>query len=170
MTTISVGFSRPKTWKPYAKMIMCIYKIDYDHAYIRLHSDKYKRDLIYQASGAAVNFMGAGLFDKNNTVVAEYPVTLTDPNYITMMQFAIDNSGRPYGVKAVIGLFFVTIAAAFGKKISNPFNDNGETDFCTQLVGYIIENFLPELGLTEVPANLTPPELRAFMSKIGSIK
>lgn len=138
---IHVGFSRPNTWKPFAWLIMKAYNTPYDHVFIRIHSDKYSRDLIYQASGSMVNFMGPDLFAAHNVIVAEFEVDVPDENYIAMMQFAIDNAGKPYGIKMVFGLGLVRLCELFGKTIKNPFSDGGATYVCCELAGFIMSQY-----------------------------
>src|ERR1051325_226822 len=141
MKSISVGFSRPNRWKPFAWLIMKAYNIPYDHVYIRVHSDKHDRDLIYQASGIAVNFMGPAIFDSNNVIVKEFKIDIADDKYQALMQFAIDNAGKPYGIKEVVGLAWVRVMQLCGKTVKNPFKDGGATYVCCELVGHILEQF-----------------------------
>lgn len=140
METITVGFSRPKTWKPFAWLIMASYGIPFDHVYIKWHSGKLERDIVYQASGTMVNFMGQQFFD-NNVSVDEFEIPITPENKLAMIQFAMDNAGKPYGIKECFGLAWVRICALFGKKVKNPFKSDGSTYVCSELAGYILSNY-----------------------------
>ena len=141
MSTIKIGFSKPKKCKPFAWLIMFGYGIPYDHVYLELYSKKYDRKMIYQASGSKVNFMGYELFHEENVVLAEYTVEISDDKYIALMQFAIDNSGRPYGIKQCFGMAIVRIAEIMGKNIKNPFRDGSNTFVCSEMGAYVLENF-----------------------------
>jgi len=144
MRTITVGFSRPSTWKPFAWMIMAAYRTNYDHVYIKLHTDSYQRDIIYQASSVMVNFMSPVIFQAKNVIVEEYPIQISDENYVKLMQFCIDNAGKPYSLLEVLGFACMVIAGWFGKKISNPFQESTSQFVCSVLGDYILSNFTDE--------------------------
>lgn len=116
------------------------YRIPFDHVYIRWHSGKLNRDVIYQASGTMVNFMGAQFF-ANNLVVDEFEIPITPENKLAMIQFAMDNAGKPYGIKECFGLAWVRICALIGKKVKNPFTADGTTYVCSELAGYILQQY-----------------------------
>ena len=141
METITVGFSRPKKWKPFAWLIMTAYRIDYDHVYIKFHSDSLQRDVIYQASKSMINFMGTSVFESDNIVVREFQVKISAESKVKLMQFAIDNAGKPYSLKEVVGLAWVKICSWFGKKVTNPFKEGTDEYVCSVLADYILENF-----------------------------
>lgn len=165
METIVVGFSKPKKWKIFAWVIMKAYSIPYDHVYVKIHSDKYQRDLIYQASKLAVNFMGTEIFLKDNIVMDEFTVQITDENKTGLMQFAIDNVGKGYGVMEALGMGIVRVAELVGLKINNPFGDGGQTYVCSELAGYILEQYAG----SSIPKNLddiTPLDVYKYLSSL----
>lgn len=165
MNTIKIGFSKPKKWKPFAWLIMAGYGISYDHVFIELYSTKYDRKMIYQASGSKVNFMGYDLFHEGNVVVVEYEVSLQDENYKKMMQFAIDNSGRPYGIKQAFGMAIVRLAEVLGRTIRNPFKDEGKTFVCSEMGAYILENYAHVIISKEID-DITPKDLWSYFQSI----
>ena len=138
---IVVGFSRPKKWKPFAWLIMVGYGIPYDHVYVRMHSDSYERDIIYQASKSMINFMGTTVFEADNIIVKEFQVDISTENKKALMQFAIDNAGKPYSIKEAVGLAWVRINALFGRKITNPFKDGTNGYVCSVLADYILDHY-----------------------------
>lgn len=141
MNKVRIGFSKPKKWKPFAWLIMKAYGIPYDHVYVRVHSDKYNRDLIYQASKMMVNFMGLDVFLADNEVVKEFEVDMSPEAITAMMQFAIDNAGKPYGTVEAVGLGIVRVAELLGFTIKNPLGDGGTTYVCSELAGFILKEF-----------------------------
>lgn len=165
MNSVIMGFSRPKTWKPFAWLIMTAYNIPYDHVYIKIYSSKYQRALIYQASSTMVNFMGADIFDANNTVVKEFQLEISDDNAVKLMQFAIDNAGKPYGLKEIFGLAVVRIAELCGKSIKNPFKDNGSTYVCSELAAYILQEYMQD-KLPKDFEDMTPLDVYNYLSSL----
>lgn len=141
MGKIIVGFSRPKKWKPFAWAIMKVLGTPYDHVYIKFYSDSLQRNVIYQASKSMINFMGTAVFESDNIIVKEFEVAITPENRIKLMQFAVDNAGKPYSFKEVLGLAWVKICSLFGKKIGNPFKAGTDEYVCSVLADYILENF-----------------------------
>lgn len=165
MATLTVGFSKPKKFKPFAWLIMKGYGIPYSHVYIKFWSDKFQRHLIYQASGTIVNFMGELLFTEANEVVKEFDIEVLDDNKTGMIQFAIDSAGKHYGMKNALGLAIVRLFDIFGKKIKNPLADGDKTYVCCELVSQILKEYThldPDLDHD----NVTPKELYEFMSSL----
>jgi uncharacterized protein YycO len=138
--TIIIGFSKPKKWKLFAKLIMIGYGKPYDHVYFKVHSDKYDRDLIYQASHLMVNFMGLAVFESENIIVKEFVLELSENSRDKVMKFAIDNVGKPYDIKGVFGLAIVRFFELLGKKIKNPFKSTGSSYYCSELVAQILSD------------------------------
>jgi hypothetical protein len=164
MKNIIVGFSCPKKWKPFAWAIMKTLNTSYDHVYMKFHSATYSRDIIYQASSVMVNFMGPDVFDSNNNIVKEFSLSISDDNYIKLMQFCIDNAGKPYSIKEILGIFLVIIAKRLGKTISNPFKEGTSQFVCSTLGSYIIEDFA-NIALPEDYETMSPKDLYILLEK-----
>lgn len=162
---IKIGFSKPKKWKAFAWLIMAGYGISYSHVFLELNAVKYERKLIYQASGGKVNFMGEDLFHEDNVVVKEYIIEIPDEKYIAMMQFAIDNSGRHYGIKQAFGMAIVRLAEIFGVKITNPFRDGVNTFVCSELGAYVLENFAG-IKINRDQDDITPLDLWNYFQSL----
>jgi hypothetical protein len=169
MHKIIIGFSRPNKWKLFSWLIRTSYNTDYSHVFIRLHSDTYDRDLVYQASGTTVNFMGMSVFKSHNIILDEFEIDIDEEQKKAMIQFAIDNAGKPYGIKDVIGLGLVRLAELAGKSIKNPFRDSKSTYVCSELVSYIIKDY-SELDLPKHPSDMTPKDLYDFMVVLRSLR
>ena len=165
MNSIIVGFSKPKTWKPFAALIMWGYNIPYDHVYIKLHSNTYNRDLIYQASGISVNFMSPIIFNNLNSIIKEFNLSISDQAHKAMIQFAIDTVGKPYGIKECLGLAIVRIAELLGKKIKNPFKFDGKTYVCSELASFMLKEYL-NLNLDQDINLITPKDLYTYLDSI----
>ncbi len=161
MANITIGFSRPKTWKPYAWLIMKLYNTSYDHVYIKFYSESYQRELIYQASGIRVNFMSHEIFFNDNICIAEFDIGVSEEDKKKTIQFAIDNCGKPYGIKAAIGLGIVRICEMFGKTIKNPLDDGQKTYVCCELAAQILINI--GYKFNKDVDNISPKDLNNFL-------
>lgn len=163
MNKITIGFSRPKKWKPFAAAIMAVYGIPYDHVYVKFWSEKFQRSLVYQASSVMVNFMGYEYFESQNIIVKEFEFDMSDEDMLEMIQYAIDSAGKPYGTMSALGLAVVRIAEVFGKKIKNPFGDGDKTYICCELASYVLEKYVHR----QIPFDLdlvSPKDLYVFLS------
>lgn len=112
-----------------------------------------------------VNFMSPTIFEQNNKIIQEFTLNITDENHKSMVCFAMDNAGKPYGIKECFGLAWVRINKIFGKNIKNPFASNGATYVCCQMADAIIQQFAD----VQVPYDLgsiDPKELYDFLSQV----
>lgn len=168
MQSITIGFSKPKKFKPFAWLIMAGYGTSFDHVYVKLHSTAYNIDIIYQASRTMVNFMGTRIFNRDNDVVDEFEVHITDENKSALMKFCIENAGISYGIKEALGLAIIRIAELFGKKINNPFTDSGATYVCSELAWYILVNFAGVTG-DKSYENMSPKDVYQYFKSIRAL-
>ena len=158
MEKIIIGFSRPKKWKPFAWLIMKGFGTPYDHVYVKFHSESLDRDIIYQASKMMINFMGTVLFNLENIVVAEFEIEISPESKKALMQFAVDNAGKPYSIKEAFGLGLVRICELFGKKIKNPYKEGNSEYVCSILVDYILEKYA-DIGVKNDFENADPKDV-----------
>lgn len=165
MAKIVIGFSKPHKWKPYSWLIMKLFDTNYSHVYIKFYSDSLERDLIYQASGTSLNFCGLNHFCKNNTIVSEFDVSISTENRKKMLQFAIDNEGKPYGVWNAVGLGIKHIARKLGFDIKNPFADGKKTEVCSELVAFVLQEHT-ELEISWDINEVTPKDIHDYLVKI----
>lgn len=155
MAKIIIGFSKPKTFKPFAWIIMKGYGVPYSHVYIKIHAKKYEKDLYYQASGLSVNFMSQIYFENHNEIVKEFEVEITDDQLNELMKFAIDTCGAPYGMKQVFWMAYVRAGEILGQRWSAPESDSTHTFVCSELASYVLEKFAG-VTLPRLPDDMTP--------------
>ena len=166
MRRIIVGFSRPKKFGIFAKLIMWVDKIPYSHVYIKWHWNGIGRDIIYQASKFAVNFESNITFDGHALSVEEYEVDISDDCHKKMMQFCMDNANKPYGFKEILGFAWVKIVAKFGKKIRNPFPSNGSSFVCSTLGAEILQ-ITDILDDSVVSEDIDPKDLNGMVKSLN---
>lgn len=166
MGTIIIGFTRPSGWfEPFSWLIRLVCWTPYSHVYIKFYSKSTDRWLIYQASGTKLNFIGQTLFDAEEVLCGEFEIPITFPTRNNTIQFCIDNVGKPYAVGQIIGFACVLFMKIFGKKIKNPFY-NGNSYFCSELVGDILEELLKEGGSLD-PSISSPKDIWNFLLSKG---
>lgn len=166
METIVFGFSRPKTWKPFSWLIMTSYGIPYSHCYIKIYSSTYNRWLIYQASSTMVNFMNIQTFEEEGLIVHETQITITPETRSKVLQFAIDNCGKPYGIKEIFGLAWVKINEWCGKEIQNPLADEDRSLVCSELASLVLRDCL-NIKLPKDPDDMTPLDVYNLLLTIS---
>jgi hypothetical protein len=85
------------------------------------------------------------------------------------MRWAVTKAGTPYGTKECIGLAWVKICSIFGKKIKNPFVDNGQTYVCSELAAYVLQEFAGDVLPQEIE-NMTPLDVYNLFKNLKEIK
>lgn len=133
MRKIVLGFSRPIKLSIFAKAIMWADNLDYDHVYVKWTWNSIERDIIYQASKLAVNFESNVTFDGHAVAVEEYELEISDECFKNIMQFCMDNSNKPYGIKEIIGFVWVKLLGFVGIKTHNPFPTHGNSFICSKI-------------------------------------
>lgn len=137
---ITIGFSKHKGFAPLSWLIMLCEGTPFSHAYIKVHSASLDRNIIYQATGAGVNFVGEQLFDQSAQVVYEFKIPLEKASHNKLLQWAVDNAGKPYGHMQMVGLGLVRLAKLLGLRIKNPFPNGTGSYVCCELVAAALED------------------------------
>lgn len=158
MSTIYVGFSKSIVSVPIlAWIIMACERVNFSHAYIRIRSDSLDRDLIYQATGSGVYFVGMEYFHQHSATVEEYALEVSDEAKKQFLRWAIDMSGKPYGRLQCLGIGIRRLAMLVGIKMKNPFSTGNKAYVCTEVVaeavkelGMPIGQSLDDVGLREL--------------------
>lgn len=164
MNEIVIGFSRPLKFKPLAALIKVLWGTPYDHVYLKFQSNFFSRDLIYQASKLLVNFMGLTTFLAENEILWEASIELTDEEMQALIKFAIDNAGKPYGLKEAFGLGLVRLFEIFGKTIKNPFGGGTQNYICSVLAAYVLQNFT-SVRLVKDFQDMSPKDVWDFLKE-----
>lgn len=166
MKKIVVGFSTPQKFKIHAWLIMKIDQAPFDHTYLKFHSESLNRDIIYQAVGKGVQFVGKTLFDTKSKSIEEFEIEVEDDDYTKMMCFCVDNAGIPYGFIQVIGAGIVKILSKFGKHIENPFNVGLTNEFCSEVVLRCL-NKVDSKNFNLKAENITPKDLNVIIKSLN---
>jgi hypothetical protein len=125
-----------------------------------------ERNVIYQASKLAVNFETQETFDGHSITVEEYEVPLDDQIWKDIMQFAFDNSNKPYGIKEILGFGWVKLCALVGQKVNNPFPTHGASFVCSKLITEILQ--IAKIVDPRIsPDNIDPLDLNTIIKAAG---
>lgn len=154
---IVIGFSRPKKFKIMSYIIRLLERTKFSHVYLKINIDTLDRELICQASGIQVNFVGDTLFKEQNETIEEFEIHNVEDVESEVLKNCVDLVGKPYGIKQLLGLLVVQIAGFFGKKIKNPFADKTKTYICSELVGQILTTHF-EYNIADLDT-LTPKDI-----------
>lgn len=160
MKTIHVGFSRSSGKFPiFSWLIMFFQRNNFSHSYIRFNLESTQKEVVFQASGLAINFMGLDLFKQKETIIKEFEIEINDNTFNNIMKSTIDLVGQPYSMLQILNSLIYLL---FKK---NPF-DNQITGWdCSKLVAYELQE---EVGF-KIPEDLdviTPKDLCNFLESI----
>lgn len=81
----------------------------YSHAYISFRSESLNRDLIYEAVGSGVRFVGKTLWEETSKEVKRYELEICQESYKELMQWCIDNAGVKYAYFQNIGILIANL-------------------------------------------------------------
>jgi hypothetical protein len=135
MKNLTIGFSRPRTFKPFAWVIMKFDSAPFSHGFVKFKSDSWGTEFIYQSSGHKTNFMGGNAFRKQNIIVEEYQIEIPNETEAMVGKLCVEREGRPYPVMQVIGKGLVKI----GFK-RNPFSNGDEMSDCIEECAAILRD------------------------------
>lgn len=169
METIVIGFSKPRGWfVPVSWLIRLAERTRYSHAYIKVKSESLNRELIYQATGSGVYFVGKATFELKAEPLEEYEFKITKERKTELLRWAVDTSGKPYGKLQILGLGLKRVCRAVGINIKNPFKTGTGAYVCTELAAEALKEIkvlsdleLDDIGLLELRSLV----LRAFWSQ-----
>lgn len=135
MREVTVGFSKPrgKIFPIFSWIIRWFQGTSYSHVYVK-HMTKYGIEIVYQASGAQVNFVSGAIFEDHNVVLSEFYFNIHDITFDNYMKYCINNAGRPYSVLQALGI----LLRDFFDLESNPFGNGKNSYVCSELVGEIL--------------------------------
>lgn len=167
MSKFIVGFSKPKKWKLGSWLIRKAYKTDYSHVYIKMWSEKYSRYIVYQASHTLVNFMSTAIFEQEAIVIKEFQLQITDDSKTKIMQFAIDNAGKPYGFLNLLGLGIKRGCELLGLTGRNFLSDQKHSYVCSELIAQILKEFHSLGQEIKDSETITPKDIYEILVKNG---
>lgn len=162
MKHVVVGFSRPKKgFAIFSWLIRLFERTEYSHVYVKFYSESLDRWLIYQASGLKVNFEGSISFDERVQTLYRYSVDIKEEDYKKVLQFAVDNAGKPYSISQIFGLAYVIVCRWFGKRVKNPFPNGDQSYVCSELVATMIPQMKEYFN--EHLDTVTPSEIKQYL-------
>lgn len=153
---IIFGFSRPKKERILSKIIRSVEKRPFSHSYVRFN-DPTGLDVIFQASGLAVNLCSIENFLQIETIVEEYEIEIDDSKIQSTWEHVVNQLGTPY---SILQLFWILINKILGLEISH---NNGNAVICSETSA----RFCIYLGIL-VPGDLdyeTPSDFQKFCVK-----
>lgn len=165
---MTIGFSKPinRTW-PFGYLfswsIRAVENTEYSHVFISWKSDNLDRELVYEASGTSVHFVGKERFLKKAKIVHSYEIHITEEARKKVIQKAIDYAEAPYGIKQVVGILIVKMARLLGRQIKNPLSDGTATWVCSELIADFFEEL--DLALEVDKENATPKDIKLALDK-----
>lgn len=160
MKSLIIGFSRAPT-KSFSRLICWVTKSQVSHSFILLeYADE---QLIYQASGLAVNYENHDTFMSIEVPIEFYQFELTEAQRVKNELFRINTVGKPYSWRELIGYLWVLLARKFGKRVKNPLS-GGQTAYVCVDVAAAHLPVNPELN----DGSMTPEDFRRWCSKNGT--
>lgn len=108
---IIFGFSTPKKERMLSKLIRSVEKRPFSHSYVRLE-DPFGNDIIFQASGLAVNICSLKNFLEVERIVEEYEIEIDDSMELELWNYIISRLGVSYSILQLVWILIKKITGA----------------------------------------------------------
>lgn len=153
MRNIYIGFSKPSTRKIGSELIRWWIRKPYSHVFVSWKSDQISRVLLYHAAHGSVHFRSYAAFIQDNDVVKLYKISLTEEQYVALVQKCVDLSGISYGYAELIKILVKDTCDLLGFQCKMVENSRGY--ICSELLAELLK----ELGAEFTrPAHLVRPD------------
>jgi len=135
MYLLHIDFTTPVKRNFFSNLIKKFQKTKYSHVRLRWINST-KRELIYEASGSEVKFLGTIAQETHKSeIIKTYSIPLTKEEYRELVDTCMEFAGIKYGVLQVLGIALTTIF----NLDKNPFSDDRKSQVCSELVGRVLE-------------------------------
>ncbi len=155
---IVIGASKSATWKLGSELLQLWMGTNYSHVYVRWFLSTQEREIVYQASHGSVHYQELNNFTKDNTIVEEYILELSDSQFIKFSQKCIDLCGIPYSIMELLQIFISNITK--GKVV---FTDQPGY-ICSELMSELLEDFF-NAKFDKPNFLLRPDDIMLFLRK-----
>lgn len=169
---MTVGFSRPKKWKPIAELIMLLEGTDYSHVFVTWRCTNIQRRKVFESVGSGSRILSNITFKKHAHVHSLYHFEVDDATLFKIEQATHDQSGRPYGYKALLGLGFMRCMNFFNRLLglkgrqNNPFKDGDYSQVCVESAAMVLKYARPDIYFGEIE-NYGLKEMKTLVEKYG---
>lgn len=159
---VYIDFTRPKGDKftPYSWIIRKVQGTPYSHVLLRYESRLLGKEIVYEASGRVLKFVGPEAIENRYEVKKSYKFLLNESQYREMLRLCLRNAGIDYGVKQAIGIGLVHLL----KLKKNPFADGRKSQVCSEIVGRFLEEVLDKRTGLDLDI-IGPRELDEYLAK-----
>lgn len=136
MAKVYIGFSYPKEFKIGAYAIKRWMGTEYSHVYLRFESSNPEvPSNLYHAANGMVHFREFENFKKDNLIIKEYCVELSEQDRLETLIDCMYLSGEAYGYSELAKILLTDIAHFLGIKVET---FNGKGYICSELVGTLL--------------------------------
>lgn len=136
---ITIQFTTPANKKLpwFSWLIRKFQGTPYSHVLLSWHSTT-GVDIVYEASGHSVRFLGPIATEGRYTVHKSYTLTVTPEQYRELIRICMTYAGVDYGILQILG---IAIAHWVGMD-KNPLSRGDKSQVCSELVGRVLEEAL----------------------------
>lgn len=151
-----IGCSRNSECKIGSELIQWWISQPYSHVYARWYLHTQEREIVYQASHGMVHQLSLDNFTKQNTIVKEFTLYLTDEQFKKFSQKCIDLQGIPYSKLELLQIFISDITHGKVKFQDQP------GYICSELMAELLQEFF-DCTFAKPLYLLTPKDIIEFL-------
>lgn len=133
---------------------------DYSHVYARWYLSSQEREIVYQASHGMVHFIELNNFTKDNIIVKEFVLEISDEQFKKFSQKCIDLAGQKYSKLQLIQIFLRDLSRGMLQFPDQP------GYICSELMAELLENIF-NAKFDKPRHMITPKDIVEFMVKHG---
>lgn len=158
---IIVAFTKPNPCKIGSKFISFFINRPYSHVLVYWYSKSLDRHLVYHAAKGKVHFIELNNFLKENVIVKEHRITITQDQHTSLVKKCIDLAGQKYSLSDLIvnGLYEISQKLRLKIKFKNH-----KGYICSELLAELLQDIYDKPFLKN--CNLVnPADIDEFLEK-----
>lgn len=135
MTTLKIQFTRPaKGIKVLSWVIRKVLHTEYSHVLARWFGAKGKIEVVWEAAGSSIRFLGPIAHKNKYIIVKEYSIVLDKNEYLKLIEYTHEFAHVNYGKMQLIGMLF---ARVFSLKY-NPISQGKSEQVCSEAIAGLL--------------------------------
>lgn len=135
----------------------------FSHVALGFKDGETNRSIICEAETEGVSILSKSNWSKSNKIIEHYEILVNHKNLKRVKEIALAEAGKPYDFGSLFGFLFVKFIEKLGYKTLNPGATGTKAFFCSEFVGFILEDIFGSDFVKEDLETLDPKDLRNIL-------
>lgn len=133
---VIVGFSKPKSWKPFAWAIQRYQNTEYSHVYFKIYLSKMDKWIILESAGLETRILTESNWLQHSEIIEEYIIESSKLQRIDLFEECLNNMGKSYGITQIAGILISNLL----KLKHNLISTGSDYQICSEFVGRLLQD------------------------------